>query len=73
MEYEARKLYDTQIVESGDHGPLEGAFRCVVGEPGFLAVYRSPPERLKRKSRTTNPPKKKAAIRAMNPMIPSNR
>ena len=45
----------------------------MVGEPGFLAVYRSPPERLKRKSRTTNPPKKKAAIRAMNPMIPSNR
>jgi hypothetical protein len=47
--------------------------RCVVGEPGLLAGYRSPSERLKRKSRITNPPKKKAAIRAMNPMMPSNR
>jgi hypothetical protein len=47
--------------------------RCVVGEPGLLAGYRSPSERLKRKSKTTNPPKKKAAIRAKNPMMPSNR
>jgi len=45
----------------------------VVGEPKLLAGYLSPPERLNRKSRTTNPPKKKAAIRAMNPTMPSNR
>jgi hypothetical protein len=73
VEDEARKLDDTEIVERGDHGPLKGALRCVVGEPGLLAGYRSPSERLKRKSRITNPPKKKAAITARNPMMPSNR
>jgi hypothetical protein len=38
-----------------------------------LAGYWSPAERLKIKSRITNPPKKKRAMMAMNPMIPSNR
>ena len=73
VEDEARKLDDAQIVDSEDHGPLKGALRFVVGEPGLLAGYPSPPERLKRKSRITNPPKKKAAIRAINPTMPSNR
>ena len=73
VEDEARKLDDAQIVDSEDHGPLKGALRFVMGEPGLLAGYPSPPERLKRKSRITNPPKKKAAIRAINPTMPSNR
>jgi hypothetical protein len=38
-----------------------------------LPGYWSPLERLKMKSRITNPPKKKAAIMAMNPMMPSKR
>jgi hypothetical protein len=45
----------------------------VAGEPGLLAGYASPPKRLNRKSRITNPPKKKAAIRAINPIMPINR
>jgi len=71
VEDQARKLDDTQIVKNRDHGPLGGTLRG--GEASTPRGYASPPKRLKRKSRITKPPKKKAAIRAMNPMMPINR
>lgn len=71
VENNAGEPGDAEVVERGERELPLGV--CGGAREPRLACYWSPAERLKRKSRITNPPKKKAAMMTRNPTTPSKR